>query len=118
MPQLAKPLADGTVLDLTVARAGPFATALLAGLGARVIKVEGPDAPDSSRSNSPYLGRDGLALARQHADDVSISALNRLRNKLGITLNLKHPRAREPLADLIRRADVLVENFSAGTLER
>ena len=113
-----KPLSDITVLDLTVALAGPFATALLAGLGARVIKIEGPDAPDTSRSNSPYLGRDGLKLTRSEPDDVSISALNRLRNKLGVTLNLKHPGARDVLADLLRHADVLVENFSVGTLER
>jgi CoA:oxalate CoA-transferase len=113
-----KPLSDITVLDLTMALAGPFASALLAGLGARVIKVEGPDSPDSSRSNSPYLGPDGLKLMRDSAEDVSLSALNRLRNKLGVTLNLKHPGARAVLADLLRHADVLVENFSVGTLER
>jgi crotonobetainyl-CoA:carnitine CoA-transferase CaiB-like acyl-CoA transferase len=115
---VGKPLEDVVVLDLTIALAGPFATALLAGLGARVIKVEGPDAPDSSRNNAPYLGANGMTLSRERPDDVSISALNRLRNKEAIRLNLKHPAGREVLADLIRRADVLVENFSQGTLER
>jgi CoA:oxalate CoA-transferase len=118
MTQSSKPLSDITVLDLTVALAGPYATALLAGLGARVIKVEGPSHPDSSRSNAPYLGQHGAKLTRDSPDDVSISALNRLRDKLSITLDLKHERARNVLADLIRKADVLVENFSAGTLER
>jgi CoA:oxalate CoA-transferase len=116
--QQATTLGDVTVLDLTVALAGPFATLLLAGLGARVIKIEAQSAPDSSRSNSPYLGRDGVALTRQHADDISLAALNRLRNKLGVSLNLKHPRAREVFADLVSKADIVVENYSRGTLDR
>ncbi|HUI78800.1 MAG TPA: CoA transferase [Bryobacteraceae bacterium] len=113
------PLEDVTVLDLTTALAGPFATLLLAGLGARVIKIENPSGGgDSCRSNAPYLGSEGGTLARRHADDVSVSALNRLRNKLGITLNLKHPEGRMVYADLVKTADVVVENFSRGTLER
>lgn len=115
---LPRPLAGITVLDLTVALAGPFATALLAGLGARVIKIEGPDTLDSSRNNAPYLGAEGVKLVRDRADDISISALNRLRNKQAISLNLKHPRSAEVLSDLICKSDVLVENFSRGTLER
>jgi CoA:oxalate CoA-transferase len=112
------PLSDIVVLDLTVALAGPFASALLAGLGARVIKIEGPDAPDSSRSNAPYLGANGVTLTRENPDDFSISALNRLRNKEAVRLNLKHPHARELFADLLRKADVVVENYSLGTLDR
>ena len=112
------PLADVVVLDLTIALAGPFASAMLAGLGARVIKVEGPDTPDTSRSNAPYLGEHGVTLTRQSATDISISALNRLRNKQGVRLNLKHPEAREVFADLVRKSDVLVENYSQGTLDR
>src|SRR5580693_6028133 len=113
------PLGDITVLDLTTALAGPFATLLLAGLGAKVIKIENPaGGGDSCRSNAPYLGSAGATLARQHEDDISVSALNRLRNKLGVTLNLKHPEARSVYADLVKSADVIVENFSRGTLER
>jgi CoA:oxalate CoA-transferase len=115
---LSRPLEGLTVLDMTIALAGPFATFLLAGLGARVIKVENPVGGDPCRSNAPYLGIDGATLTKCHPDDISISALNRLRGKLGITLNLKEPRAREILADLVGRADILVENFSRGTLER
>lgn len=113
-----RPLEDLVVLDLTIALAGPFATALLAGLGARVIKIEGPDSPDTSRSNAPYLGRAGVTLTRTHPDDVSISALNRLRNKQAVRLNLKHAQGRAVFADLIRKADVVVENYSQGTLDR
>lgn len=116
--QAPGPLEGLTVLDLTIALAGPFASALLAGLGARVIKIEGPGAVDSSRSNAPYLGQRGVTLARERPDDISVSALNRLRNKQAIRLNLKHPQARAVFADLVKKADVIVENYSQGTLER
>jgi crotonobetainyl-CoA:carnitine CoA-transferase CaiB-like acyl-CoA transferase len=113
-----KPLDDITVLDMTVALAGPFATLLLAGLGAHVIKVENPASGDTCRENAPYLGAEGASLVRRSPDDVSVSAINRLRNKLGITLNLKHPEARAVFADLVKKCDVLVENYSRGTLDR
>jgi CoA:oxalate CoA-transferase len=113
-----KPLDGITVLDLTVALAGPFATLILAGLGAEVIKVENPRGGDSCRSNAPYLGADGPKLVRECEDDISVSALNRLRNKLGVTLNLKHPDARAVYADLVKKSDIVVENFSRGTLDR
>jgi len=112
------PLAGITVVDFTIALAGPFATLLLAGLGARVIKVENPSGGDPCRGNAPYLGAEGATLTCEHPDAVSISALNRLRNKLGVTLNLKHPEARAVCADLVRHADIVVENFSRGTMDR
>ncbi len=115
---LPRPLEDVTVLDLTTALAGPFATMLLAGLGARVIKIENPLSGDSSRENAPYLGAHGATLVRQDPADISVSALNRLRNKLGVTLNLKNPEARGVFADLVKKADVVVENFSRGALDR
>jgi crotonobetainyl-CoA:carnitine CoA-transferase CaiB-like acyl-CoA transferase len=115
---LPKPLDDITVLDMTIALAGPFATFLLAGFGARVIKLENPAAGDTCRENAPYLGKRGASLVRRNADDVSVSAINRLRNKLGITLDLKRPEARSVFADLVRKCDVLVENYSRGTLDR
>jgi CoA:oxalate CoA-transferase len=113
-----RPLEDVTVLDLTMALAGPFATLLLAGLGARVIKIENPLSVDSCRENAPYLGKGGATLVRRHADDVSVSAINRLRNKHAITLNLKHPKARDVFRDLVKRADVIFENFSRGAMSR
>ena len=111
------PLNDITVLDLTVALAGPVATLLLAGLGARVIKIENPAGGDPCRDNAPYFGVGGVKLVRERADDISVTAFNRLRNKLGVTLNLKHPRAREVFGDLARKADLVVENFTPGTLD-
>lgn len=115
---LPRPLEGVTVLDLTTALAGPYATLLLAGLGARVIKVENPKNPDSARTNSPYLGRDGIKVAKQHEDDLSLAMLERGRNKEAITLNMKHPESRAIFFDLVRKADVVVENYSAGVADR
>jgi CoA:oxalate CoA-transferase len=113
-----RPLEDVTVIDMTIALAGPFATWLLAGLGARIIKIENPASPDPCRNNAPYLGVSGAKLIQSSDDDISISAINRLRNKKAVTLNLKHPGAREVFADLVQRSDIVVENFSAGVVDR
>jgi crotonobetainyl-CoA:carnitine CoA-transferase CaiB-like acyl-CoA transferase len=83
-----------------------------------VIKVENPAGGDSCRTNAPYLGANGPKLTRESEDDISVSALNRLRNKLGVTLNLKHPEARSVFADLLRKSDILVENSSRGTMDK
>jgi crotonobetainyl-CoA:carnitine CoA-transferase CaiB-like acyl-CoA transferase len=115
---LPRPLDGITVVDLTIALAGPYATQLLGALGATVIKVENPASGDPSRNNAPYFGSTGLTLARESDDAMSVSMLERGRNKLGVTLNLKHPQGREVFADLVRAADVLVENFSSGTTDR
>jgi crotonobetainyl-CoA:carnitine CoA-transferase CaiB-like acyl-CoA transferase len=115
---LPRPLDGITVVDLTIALAGPYATQLLAALGATVIKVENPAGGDPSRNNAPYFGSGGLKLAREDDDAMSLSMLERGRNKLSVTLNLKHEDGRAVFADLVRTADVLVENFSSGTTER
>ncbi|RYE00556.1 MAG: CoA transferase, partial [Sphingomonadales bacterium] len=113
-----RPLEGLRVIDLTRALAGPYATLLLAGLGAEVIKVEDPKGGDLARENSPYVGRDGVVIERRHEDDISISHLTRARGKRGVALNLKNPKAREIFADLVRTADIVVENFTAGTADR
>jgi len=113
-----RPLEGLRVIDLTRALAGPYATLLLAGLGAEVIKVEDPRGGDLARENSPYVGRDGVTVERAHDDDVSISHLSRARGKLGVSLNLKAPGAQQVFHDLCRDADIVVENFTAGTADR
>lgn len=115
---LPRPLEGITILDLTTALAGPYATLILAGLGARVIKVENPRNPDSARTNSPYLGREGLKVTREHDDDLSMAMLERGRNKEAITLNMKHPEGRALFFELVKKADGVVENFSAGVADR
>src|SRR5690606_4169701 len=113
------PLAGKTVIDLTTALAGPYATLLLAGLGARVIKVENPSrGGDSSRNNSPYVTQDGLSVRRTSPDDMSVSMMLRGRGKESVTLGLKRPGSREVLFDLIREADIVVENYSSGVTKR
>jgi crotonobetainyl-CoA:carnitine CoA-transferase CaiB-like acyl-CoA transferase len=116
--QLPRPLEGITVVDLTIALAGPFATLLLGALGATVIKVENPEGGDPARSNAPYIGPAGLHLERADPKDMSVSMLERGRNKLSVTLDLKKPEAREVFGDLVREADLVVENFSAGTADR
>ncbi len=116
--QLPRPLEGTTVLDLTTALAGPYATLLLAGLGARVIKIENPRLPDSARANAPFVGRDGVAMERRHDDDMSLAIMERARNKESITLNLKHADGRALFGQLVARADAVVENYSAGTADR
>lgn len=115
---LPRPLEGVTVVDLTIALAGPYATLLLAGLGARVIKVENRAGGDRVRNNAPYFGRDGLSLRRTHDDDMSIGTLERSRGKESVTLDLKRPGAAEVFEDLVRNADIVVENFSRGTADR
>jgi len=115
---LPRPLEGYTVLDLTTALAGPYATLLLAGLGARVIKVENPRMPDTARNNAPFIGRDGVAMVRQYDDDMSLAIMERARNKQSITLNLKQARGRKVFQALVSQADAVVENYSAGTADR
>lgn len=118
MTDQTRPLEGLTVLDLTRALAGPYATLLLAGLGAKVIKIEEPVGGDLARENSPYLGRDGIMVERAHEDDISLSHLTRARGKYGVSLNLKRPEGKALFMDLVAKADIVVENFTAGTADR
>jgi crotonobetainyl-CoA:carnitine CoA-transferase CaiB-like acyl-CoA transferase len=115
---MMRPLEGIRVLDLTVALAGPYGTMLLGGLGAEVIRVEAPGGSDIARTNPPFVGAEGIHFGGAAPDDVSISYLNRSRNKQSITLDLKHERGRELLYRLVREVDVVVENMSEGTATR
>src|SRR5947209_1400457 len=100
------PLSGLLVLDLTRVLAGPFCTMLLAELGARVIKVENPLGGDDSRRFAPFF-------QQQSAYFMSLN-----RGKESIALDLKKDADRELLLRMLRRADVLVENYRPGTLDR
>lgn len=103
---------DGVVvLDVTRVVAGPYCSMILADLGATVIKIENPDDPDYTRTFPPLLPRDG-------EEPLSGFFAQYNRNKLGVTLNLKSPDAAAVLDRLVEKADVLVENFRPGTMER
>jgi CoA:oxalate CoA-transferase len=112
------PLAGVTVIDLTRALAGPLVTLVLAGLGADVIKIEDPAGGDVARANAPFVGPDGLRDRPAGEHDLSLALLNRCRGKRSVTLDLKAPGAGAVFAALVRPADVVVENFSAGTADR
>lgn len=100
------------VVDLTRALAGPHAAMMMADLGARVIKIEAPGSGDETRSWGPPFvpGEDG--------EDVATYFLSCNRNKESVALDLKSDDGREVLTALVRRADVLMENFRPGTLDR
>lgn len=103
-------LAGVTVIDLSRVLAGPYASQTLADLGATVIKVENPRDPDVSRGFPPYL---------THGDDeFSAYYAQYNRGKLGVGVDLATPEGKEVLKDLVRGADVLVENFRPGTMEK
>jgi CoA:oxalate CoA-transferase len=110
------PLAGVRILDLTRALSGPFATLMLRGLGAEIVRIEEPS--PTPRENSPFLGRDGVSLRRLHPDDLSIGLLIRHRGKQSITLNLKHPDASAVFQRLVPNFDVVVENYTRGTADR
>jgi crotonobetainyl-CoA:carnitine CoA-transferase CaiB-like acyl-CoA transferase len=95
------------VVDFTRVIAGPACTQTLADFGAEVIKIENPEGGDDTRSY-------------EHADLAGESAafITLNRNKRGIVLDLTNPAARDVARDLISRADVVVENFSGGVMER
>jgi crotonobetainyl-CoA:carnitine CoA-transferase CaiB-like acyl-CoA transferase len=108
---VAGPLDDIVVIDLTRALAGPHCGMMLADMGARVIKVESPGGGDESRGwGPPFVGPDD--------EPVSTYFLSCNRNKESVTLDLKAPEGRETLTRLVRRADVLLENFRPGVLDR
>lgn len=113
-----RPLDGITVVDVTAALAGPYGTFLLGALGARVIKVEHPEGGDRVRSHPPFVGGEGITFRRDGDDAMSVPFLSRGRGKESVTLNLKAPEAPEVFADLVRGADVVVENFSRGTADR
>jgi crotonobetainyl-CoA:carnitine CoA-transferase CaiB-like acyl-CoA transferase len=110
------PLTGTLVVDLSRALAGPHATMMFGDLGARVIKVEAPRIGDDTRGwGPPFVQPRGSANESRRESTYFLSAN---RNKESITLNLKAEDNRQVLLALVRRADVLVENFRTGVLDR
>lgn len=110
---------DGViVLDLTRFFSGPQSTLFLAGLGAEVIKIDDPKTGDPTAFAPPFAGPQGVAFERQSEHDMGIAYLKRARGKKSATLNLKSAEGREIFLRMVRHADVVVDNFSAGVAER
>jgi len=104
---LTDALAGVKVLDLSRILTGPYCTMMMADLGAEVVKVEAPGVGDDTRQWGPPF------ISGESTYFLSVN-----RNKQSITLNLKHPDGQSVFLDLVRWADVLVENFRPGTLEK
>jgi len=106
VPRADRPLSGVRVLDLSRVLAGPFCSMILGDMGAEVIKVEEPGKGDDTRSWPPFLG----------GEATYFLAVN--RSKQSLTLNLKAAEGRAILQRLVRKSDVLLENFRGGTMER
>jgi len=102
----AKPLDGVRVLDLTRILAGPFCTAILANLGAEVIKIEIPGKGDDSRAFTPHV----------HGESAYFMSYN--NQKKSVTLDLKKERGKEIFLEMVKRSDVVVENFRTGIMEK
>jgi CoA:oxalate CoA-transferase len=100
------PLKGLLVLDLTRVLVGPYCTMVLSDLGARVIKVEAPDVGDDSRSFGPFV------------EDQSAYFMSLNRGKESIALNLKNAEDKKIFEKILDKADILVENFKPGTLDK
>jgi crotonobetainyl-CoA:carnitine CoA-transferase CaiB-like acyl-CoA transferase len=100
------PLTGITVVDLSRVVAGPYCTMMLADLGATVIKIEHPTDPDYVRDFPPHVGGGSAYFAQYN------------RHKLGASLDLKHPDGKALLLEMVRKADILVENFRPGTMDK
>ncbi|MCP1146693.1 CaiB/BaiF CoA transferase family protein [Lysinibacillus endophyticus] len=101
------PLEGYRVIDISRTLAGPYATMMLADMGAEVIKVEEPIVGDESRRFTPPSW-----------NGESCYYLSANRNKKGITVNLKTPEGIQIVKDLLKDADVIIENFRTGTVEK
>lgn len=109
-PSTRRPLEGLVVLDVTRVVAGPYCTMMLADMGARVIKIENPSDPDYVRDFPPFADGNGQ---RQSGFFAQYN-----RHKEGMTLDLKRPEARELFLQMVRQADVVVENFRPGVMAR
>jgi crotonobetainyl-CoA:carnitine CoA-transferase CaiB-like acyl-CoA transferase len=107
MPADDAPLSGVTIVDFTRVLSGPYCTMLLADMGARVIKIEQPGRGDDTRAWGPPF---------VNGESAYFLSIN--RNKESLTLDLKHPSARRAIDALLQHADVIVENFRPGTMER
>ena len=99
-------LAGIRVLDLTRILAGPYATMILGDLGAEIIKIEQPEVGDEARGFGPFK------------NDFSLYFMSINRGKKSVTLNLKDPQGKKIFLDLVKKSDIVIENFRPGTMKK
>lgn len=99
-------LSNITVLDLTRVLSGPFCTMMMADMGARIVKIESPSTGDDTRAFAPMR------------NDSSVYFANLNRNKRSMTLNLKNPEGKALFLEMVKKADVVIENFRPGVMDR
>ena len=109
-PRGVGPLAGILVLDVTRVVAGPYCAMILADLGATVIKIENPEDPDYTRTFPPMV--------RRGSEEESAFFAQYNRNKDGISINLRLDEGKRLFRRLVRKADVVIENFRPGTMEK
>ncbi len=103
-----KALKDVVILDLTRFLAGPYCTMMLADMGATVIKIEQQNSGDETRTMGPFIG--------ENKESGYFKSIN--RNKKGMAVNLKSEEGRNIFLELVKKADIIVENFRPGTMEK
>jgi CoA:oxalate CoA-transferase len=101
-----KPLQGVVVLDLSRVLAGPYASMMMADYGATMVKIEPPEVGDDSRAYGPFVGK----------ESAYFMSLN--RNKRSMTLNLKEQAAKDLFKEMVKKADVVLENYRPGTMEK
>jgi len=104
---MGSPLSGIRILDLTLIMAGPYCTLILGDLGAEVIKIEKPEVGEGSRGMPPYF---------VEGESAYFMAMN--RNKKSMTLDLKSEKGKEIFYELTKKADVVIDNFRPGTVEK
>ena len=100
---MGKSLQGIRILDLTTFMTGPFASMILGDLGAEIIKIEPPGTGDNSRQIPPYFHK---------GESLYYISLN--RNKKSMTLNLKADKGRQIIYELVKKADVVIDNYRPG----
>ena len=114
-----KKILDGiVVLDLTRFFSGPQCTLFLAGMGAEVVKVDDPKGGDPTAFAPPFDGPGGISFEKKTPQDMGLAYLKRARGKKSVTLDLKSAEGRAIFLEMVKKADVVVENFRAGVATR
>ena len=103
-------------MDMARIVSGPLACHYLAALGAEVLRIE-PPGGDPTWNTPPFVGPEGVHQGPRGPNDIALAPLRRARGKRSVVLDVKHTRGRELLLELVRGADVLLENFRPGVMD-